>query len=91
MICSGKSQGSSKAGFPWWAGLIIALVALALILAIAGLACLGHRRRRRRRNASLEEAIHKQVGTVPCQDLVKLAGALVSSVIVMCTLLSSMA
>ena len=73
VVCSGSSQGSSKAGFPWWAGLIIALVALALILAVAGLACLGHRRRRRRRNASLEEAIHKQVIVMPCWFLLKLA------------------
>ena len=59
--CSGSGQGSSKAGFPWWAGLIIALVALAVIAGLAGLACLGRARRRRRKGSALEEAIHKQV------------------------------
>ena len=58
---SGSGQGSSKAGFPWWAGLIIALVVLAVIAVLAGLACLGRARRRRRMGSALQEAIHKQV------------------------------
>ena len=58
---------TSKAGFPWWAGLIIALVALALIGAVTGLACLGRARRRRKKSAALEEALHKQVSAYPHQ------------------------
>lgn len=58
-----QQRGSSGAGFPWWAGLIIALVALAVIGVLAGLAALFWVRRRRARRASaLEEAIQKQVG-----------------------------
>jgi len=62
VLCAGSSQQSSKAGFPWWGGLIIALVALVLIGALAGLACFARmHRRRKRRSGALEEAIHKQV------------------------------
>ena len=57
-----SQQGSSKAGIPWWGGLIIGLVALALIGALAGLAAFFMlRRRRARRGSALEEAVHKQV------------------------------
>lgn len=69
IVCSGTSQGSSKAGFPWWAGLIIALVVLALVSAVAGLACLSRARRRRRRGVSLEESMQKQVPVLPCRHL----------------------
>ncbi|BDA45294.1 probable focal adhesion kinase 1 at C-terminar half [Coccomyxa sp. Obi] len=53
--------GSSKAGFPWWAGLIIALVVVAILGAATLAACLVIRRRRRRRgSAAVETALHQK-------------------------------
>ncbi|CAL8471108.1 g10650 [Coccomyxa elongata] len=52
--------GSSKAGFPWWAGLIIALVVVAIIGAATLAACLVIRRKRRGGNAIVETALHQK-------------------------------
>lgn len=63
MCTAGGQPASSKAGFPWWAGLIIALAAVAILGAAALAACLVIRRRRKRTNgvASLEAAVHRKV------------------------------
>ncbi len=71
--CVGALQQQSfQAGFPWWAGLIIALVAVGLIIALLGLACFARRRRRRaKRGAALEEAINKVIAGRTCSQCVK--------------------
>ena len=57
-----SQQQSSKAGFPWWAGLIIALVALGIIGALLGLACFARAyRRKAKRGAALEEVDNKVI------------------------------
>lgn len=62
MCIAGAAQpGSSKAGFPWWAGLIIALVVVAILGAATLAACLVIRRRRRG-NAAVVTALDQKVG-----------------------------
>ena len=66
MCIAGAAQpGSSKAGFPWWAGLIIALVAVAILGAATLAACLVFRRRRRRGNAAVVTALDQKVSLLP--------------------------